>query len=592
MFATVHIIAPQVALAAIHSTAHDLNGSAWDFIIVGGGTAGSVIANRLSEDPDIRVLVIEAGGTNTGPTATAIDIPFLVSGTSTGTMFDWNYTTTPQAGLDNRTLDYPRGHVLGGSSSTNFMAYTRGSFQEYDRLAAVSGDEGWSWSKIVPYFFKGERHVPSADNHNTTGQFDPRWHGTGPLLTSLPGNPTPIDDRILTTIQELSSSEFVFNEEMNSGKTLGLGWLQSTIGNSKRSSAATAYLDSAVENRKNLDVLLNTRVTRLISSGLDDNRRPILNEVEVAQDTKFPRLVLKARIEVIICAGSIGTPQVLMLSGVGDKDILEPLNISVLAHVPQIGRELQDHPFVTLQWRVNSTNTLDSIANNQTALAIALREYEQTGQGLFADNPIANQIGFFRLSDGPHGFNNSDPSAGHLSPHFELAFANGFVGTTQTPPSSGNFISIAVIGVSPTSRGSVTLNSSSPFAQPLINPAFLSTDIDNTLMIEAIKSAKRFFDAPIWEGYIIEPASGSPNFMDDKDIAAYVRRWSTTIRHPVATARMIDVRSGNGVVHSDLTLRNVSRVRVVDASIIAMIYALAERAADIIKDTIAKRRGV
>ncbi|THH09111.1 hypothetical protein EW146_g8785 [Bondarzewia mesenterica] len=577
-----------LALGEIFSEPEALSKSEWDFVIVGAGTAGSVIANRLSENPAVRVLVIEAGGLNTGPEASVLEVPFLVSAASPNTSYDWNYTTTPQRALNDRSISYPRGSVIGGSSSTNYMAFTRGSIDDYNRLASVTGDEGWSWPHILPYAFKNERHVASADNHNTTAQFNPAWHGSGPLVTSLPGNPTELDPRILATTMELSS-EFPFNEEMNSGRPLGIGWLQSTIGHSVRSSSATAFLTPALTDRTNIDLLINTHVTRLSKTGTGPNGYPRFCGVEVARNASARRFTVRARDEVILSAGSIGTPQLLMLSGIGDKyELKKKVGIEPQVHLPEVGKSLQDHPYMTLQWSVNSTKTFDAVVNNQTAFAAALKQYDETGQGIMANNAIANHIGFFRLpnsSDVLREF--GDSTAGPLSPHYEFAFCNGFVATTQTPPGTGNYISVAIVLVSPTSRGSVSITSSSAFDHPLIDPALLSTKVDIRTMIEAVKALRRFFSASSWRDYIVAPFVEAVNATTDAGIEAYARQWTASIRHPVATARMSDITTGLGVVHSDLTVKMVSGVRVVDASVLhtsqAMVYIVAERAADLIK---------
>jgi len=487
-------------------------------------------------------------------------------------------------------MEYPRGHVEGGSSSINYMAYTRGSTNEFDRIAAVSGDPGWSWDKMFRYFLKSERHVASSDGHNTTGQYNPAVHGNGPLLTSLPGNPTDIDARVLSTTQELAS-EFPFNLEMNSGRPLGVGWLQSTVGNSVRSSAATAYLDPVTSTRSNIDVLLNTHATRLIQSGASKSG-PIFRTLEYAQDATSPRKTITAQKEIILSGGSIATPQLLMLSGIGDPKALAAQKIKCAVNLPDVGNNLQDHPFFTLQWSVNSTSTFDNVAFNQTAFEQALDQYEETKTGLFANNAIANHIGFFRLPQNSSALKSGDPSAGPLTPHYEFAFSNGFVGTTQTGPTSGNYFSTSVILITPTSRGAVTLTSSSVFDQPAINPNFLSTQFDILTVVEAVKALKRFLSATAWRGYIEQPFGETANITTDADIEAYARKWSISIRHPVATARISTRTSKTGVVGPDLLVKNTQGLRIVDASVLpfaiaghpqAAIYAIAERAADLVK---------
>uniref|UniRef100_A0A5K1JX66 Glucose oxidase n=1 Tax=Ganoderma boninense TaxID=34458 RepID=A0A5K1JX66_9APHY len=304
----------------------------YDFVIIGGGTAGSVLAHRLTEHSATNVLVVEAGRSNTdGPDVRDIEVPYFV--VDIPPSFDWNYTTVPQKALQNRTLSYPRGHVLGGSTSTNFMFYTRGSSDEFDRLARISGDEGWSWKAMLPYILKAsarlllplprfipvmavhsttltaylippqtETLTPPADGHDTHGEINPAVHGkTGPVLTSLPGNASVLDARVLQTTSELAA-EFPFNLDMNSGNPLGVGWLQSTIGHGVRSSAATAFLDQDTLHRKNLDVLIGTRVTRLVQTGRKEGN-PVFLGVELAQSASGARMQIHAKKEVILSAG-------------------------------------------------------------------------------------------------------------------------------------------------------------------------------------------------------------------------------------------------------------------------------------------------
>ncbi|GLB40421.1 putative aryl-alcohol oxidase [Lyophyllum shimeji] len=233
--------------AAIYDRFESLPGVKYDFIVIGGGTAGNVVANRLTEDPRVNVLVFESGPSNEGVLDSIV--PFFATSLE-NTAYDWNFTTTPQRGLSGRSLAYPRGHILGGSSSINGMFYTRGSSSDFDRFAAVTQDPGWSWNNIQPYIRKNERWTTPADHHNTQGQFDPSVHGfNGINAVSLSGFPQPTDPRVMQTTVQLSQ-EFPFNQDTNSGNPLGLGWLQTTIDHGKRSSSATSYLGPRVLQTK------------------------------------------------------------------------------------------------------------------------------------------------------------------------------------------------------------------------------------------------------------------------------------------------------------------------------------------------------
>ncbi|KAF7376494.1 Pyranose dehydrogenase [Mycena sanguinolenta] len=313
-----NLLALFAALAALEGTCAVLYENAadlaslnvqFDFIVVGGGTGGLVVANRLTENPNYSVLVLEAGGSNTD--ILNIIVPFYCTRATPDTPQDWNFSTTAQVGLNGRSIAYPRGHVLGGSSSVNSMVYTRGSKDDYDRYARVSGDDGWSWDRLVPYMRKTE-HFQPPKTQNTTEQFNPAVHSfTGVNDVSLPGFPRDTDARVFATTSVLSD-EFPFNIDMNSGNPLGIGWIQSSINlsDASRSSSATSYLAPQHIARPNLHVVLNTLVTRILRSGSNSRTgKPTFQTVEYTSSTRgSARFRVTATKEVILSAGSIGTP--------------------------------------------------------------------------------------------------------------------------------------------------------------------------------------------------------------------------------------------------------------------------------------------
>ncbi|KAJ3565821.1 hypothetical protein NP233_g7394 [Leucocoprinus birnbaumii] len=546
---------------------------------LGGGTAGAVLANRLSANKSFQILLIEAGPSNQG--VLNAQIPFLWP-TLQGGPFDWNFTTTPQDALNGRTIPYPRGHILGGTSSINAMFYTRGSADDYDRWARITGDPGWSWLKLFPYFLKHEHWSPPAEPRNTTGQFNPLVHGfNGKTLTSLPGHLQSIDSKTIAAANELGG-DFKFNLDMNSGSPLGTVWFQGTIGNGERSSSATSYLTDDVLSRSNLHVLLDTRAIRLIASG-NTSSTPAFRQVELSSNGN--QTIVQATKEVLLSAGAIGSPYILLHSGIGDTQELNSLGIKPLVNLPSVGKNLTDHPVFNATWRANTTDTIDNLSTNATLFAEALNEWITERQGPLVNEGFGNNILWQRLPPNSSALkSNSDPSAGPTSPHLEILIVNG--GSTEEAR-----VGAGLIVVSPSSRGTIKLASSNPSDAPLIDPGFMTNPLDRTIAREALRKARVFFSAKAWNGYVLDEASPTAGASTDDEIDAVLRDNIISIWHPVGTAAMSSSHATYGVVNPDLKVKNVQGLRVVDASVMPFItsahtqtpvYVIAERAADLI----------
>ncbi|KAJ7143312.1 aryl-alcohol oxidase-like protein [Mycena crocata] len=566
-----------LCLGKIFTAPSQVTSKTYDFIIVGAGTAGSVIAARITENPSVKVLVIEAGGMDNGTLAMTIYAP-LLAGTGLNTAADWNFTTTPQTGLNGRTLGYPRGHVIGGSSAINGMIYSRGSSEEFDRIAAVSGDSGWSWASLQKYVMKNEKHTAPWNNRSNLGEFNPQVHGTGPVLTGLTPTVFETDRRVIQTTKDLPN-KFPFNLDLNSGNGLGFGWLHTSVGKGDRTTSASAYLHPALNSRSNLDLLIDTQVTKLVSTS--GARK--FKGVRVSQKAGATTYSFTASKEVILSAGSVGTPQLLMLSG-----------ITTALDLPDVGNNLHDQTILAMQWKVN-TPTLSTFLNDGGAVGDALGQWATNKTGPAAGNTIVNTIGFLRLPSNSALLKAGDPAAGPKSPHFQLSFLNTFFPNAgQVAPTTGNWMSVSIVVQSTTSVGSISITSNSAFTYPTINPAYYTTAFDIGTAVQAIKTLREFLAGPAWGGMIIEsfPDCSAAALNTDAKIEAYVRKFADTVKHPTGTARISKASEKGGVVGPDLLVKGASGLRIVDASVLpaaiagfpqAEVYIIAERAADIIK---------
>ncbi|KIK56495.1 hypothetical protein GYMLUDRAFT_263606 [Collybiopsis luxurians FD-317 M1] len=573
-----------------HDPSEILHLDAYDYVVVGGGVAGCVLANRLTEDNNISVLLLEAGPSHQG--VFAIEVPGLQSFTGAGTIYNWNYTSVLQANLMNQRLPAPRGHVLGGSSSINGMWYTRGSSADYDRWANTTGDIGWSWDQMQAYFKKSERFVTPADNHNISGQYNPALHGEqGPLDVSLPGYNQSLDQLVTRRLDE----SFPFIEDYQNGEPLGFGWTQTTIGSGARSSAASAYLDQYL-NRSNLDIVVNTRVTRVLaSSGIH------VDTVEFIRDTETAgvRMRVQPKIDILLAAGVFNTPQILLNSGIGDASFLSMLNIEVMHDLPSVGKNLTEQPAIANLWTTNGTVVADPVtAFNK---AVAQWNNSKTGRLVMA---TGNNVGWIRMNMSDPAVNAlveqyGDPAPGPKSPHIELLPSISAFGAVQNF-ANAEFVLDSVV-LTPQSRGTVTLNSSNPFGPPMIDYRFYTEPQDIEIMRQGVRTALDFVSTPSWQEFLTAPVSPllaavideyNSDSRDNTAMDAYIYASTSVSFHPVGSCAMSPEGSDWGVVNPDFIVKGLNGLRIVDASVMpfvpaghcqAAVYAVAERAADIIK---------
>ncbi|KAI0035314.1 aryl-alcohol oxidase [Vararia minispora EC-137] len=590
------------ALAAIHVTPSTLPSLTFDFVIIGGGPGGSVVANRLTEDPNVTVLLLEAGGSQV-IASTHLILPLFVVFLASPSPRDWNYSSIPQKGLDNQTLFVPRAKILGGCSSisnahlsshqspslrlvamhVDGMLYLRGSSEDWDRFANITGDDGWSWEGMQQYFFKNEKWTPPVDRHNTTGQFDPNIHGFhGINSVSVANFPTPIDGKVLEAASQLGAP-WPFNLDPNSGNHLGVGWVPDTIKDGTRSSAAKSYLAPEFVERKNLHVLLNAHVRKVVNRGMDGSKL-VFGAVQFAQADKATK-------EVIISAGSINTPQLLLLSGIGPKSDLNALSLPTLLDLPSVGANLSVHIALYVSHAVNSADTFDDIIRNATLREQFTQEWLGNGhRGRLADTETS-QAAFVRLPQDADIFKREqDPAAGPHTGHIQMGIYNGNPSFGSNSLSTGNFITVSARLITPTSRGSVKLNTTDPFNKPLIDLGSLTSEFDKFALREGVKIVRGLFTAPVWDGYILGEVGALANATTDEEIEAVARTDGAPDGHIVGTAAMSHRDALFGVVDPDLKVKGANGLRVVDASIFVSTgntqvptYAVGERAADLIK---------
>lgn len=524
---------------------------AFDYIIVGAGSAGCVLANRLSENPATTVLLLEAGGADWNPW---IHVPVGYFKTMHNPSTDWCYVTDSDLGINGRRLQWPRGKVLGGSSSLNGLLYIRGQREDYDNWAA-EGNSGWDYESILPYFKKSECQERGAD----------AYHGTeGLLKVSDLRLRREIAERFIEAAKAAGIPE---NSDVNGASQEGVGYFQQTSHKGFRCSTAKAFLRPA-QKRPNLTVIKKAHCHRLLLEGS--------RVVGVEYHHWGQRKQVKSRLEVLLSSGAIGSPQILQCSGIGEPEHLKEVGVECLHPLPGVGKNLQDHLQVRLVFKTRCRTLNDEVRHPLKKLAVGTQYLlKRTGPLTLA----ASQVCVFTHSR--EGLIRPDIQF-HMQPLSADKPAEG------VHPFSA--FTSSVCQLRPTSRGSVRINSPDPTDYPSIQPNYLSTDEDCKVVVDAIKVARRIAEQAPLASVITEEYVPGIQYQNDKELLEAARQYSQTIYHPVGTCKM--GHDSLAVVDDQLRVHGLEGLRVVDASIMPVIVSgntnaptimIAEKAADMIK---------
>ncbi len=530
----------------------------FDYVIIGGGTAGCLLANRLSADRKCRVLLLEAGRRDDYHW---IHIPVGYLYCIGNPRTDWLYNTEADAGLNGRTLRYPRGKTLGGCSSINGMIYMRGQSRDYDGWARQTGDANWTWDNCVPFFKKHEDYYKGADAlHGAGGEWRVekqrvRW------------------DILDAFAQAAQEAGIPHSEDFNRGDNEGVGYFQVNQKEGWRWNTAKAFLRPTCYGRPNFEMWTMAQVTSLVIETQPDGSKRCTG-ARVWADSEMVRVT--AEREVLLCAGSIGSPQILQLSGIGPAALLRQHGIDVVLDAPGVGANLQDHLQIRAVYKVDGVSTLNTMANNWFGKAKIGLEYALKRTGPMSAAP--SQLGAFTRSSPERPYANIEY---HVQPLSLDAFGE--------PLHGFNAFTASVCNLNPTSRGTVQIRSNKFEDAPLIAPNYLSTDEDRKVAAESLRVTRRIASQPALARF--KPVEWKPGaqYESDEDLARLAGDIATTIFHPVGTTKMGSDDDAMAVLDTQMRVRGIAGLRVVDAGAMPTITSgntnsptlmMAEKAAD------------
>lgn len=534
--------------------------ASFDYIVVGAGSSGAVLASRLSEDPAVSVLLLEAGPPDRSPW---IHLPIGYGKTMWSARYNWRFQTEPEPNLDGRRVYWPRGKTLGGSSSINGLIYIRGQREDFDHWAAL-GNTGWSYADVLPYFIRSERNQRGAN----------AFHGDrGPLSVSDIGTPNPLIDAFIAGASEQGVPR---NDDFNGLRQEGAGYYQLNTWRGWRCSTAKGYLRPA-RQRANLQVTTGAQATRIALTGRRANG--------VVYHQGGAQKMAHCRREAILCAGAIQSPQLLQLSGIGPAALLRAHGVAVVQELPGVGENLQDHLQMRLIFESTRPTTNDALRSLPGRIGLALQWL------LYRSGPLAvgiNQGGcFMRALPDEAVTPDIQFHVGTLSADMAGGKVHDFSGFTMS-----------VCQLRPESRGHVRIGTADPLEAPLMQPRYLSTERDRRTAVAAIRAARSIAAAPAMRPFIRREIKPGPEAGDDASLLAFCRDSGATIFHPSGTCAMGRDPASGAVVDARLRVHGMEALRVVDCSVMPTLVSgnthaaavmIAEKAADMVRADACRR---